>query len=222
MGDTITIIKTIHDTLRISNTDTLETLSKVDSFYNSAWSRLIIMGSIIGIVIPLIYALYQRQLYKQNKKELSSEINSELVELKKEVHEVINIEITKKITEFNERLDKKVSAIDGGTFHIQGSSHIQQKNYYQAFVDYVTASSLYIKGEDYLNLQVLLKSIYNQCIPQLTKEQIEELKSTEVANIDTLIETLKKNNSNGIFTEHIRLILKALNNLKKTDKEVSK
>ena len=45
--------------------ETIDLVNKVDSFYNSAWDKLIIVGSlafgIVGIVVPFIIQWYQKR-----------------------------------------------------------------------------------------------------------------------------------------------------------------
>ena len=65
MKDSIqTVIKTIEKT----SDNGIELINKVDSFYNSAWDKLIIIGTfsfaIIGILVPFIIQWYQKQTLK--------------------------------------------------------------------------------------------------------------------------------------------------------------
>jgi len=219
MGDTITIIKTIHDTIRVANADTLETLTKVDNFYSSAWDKLVAIGTIIGIIIPIIYALYQRRLYSLNKKELTDEINTELESIKSELDNLVNKKIEEKFALHISELNKKMSALDASTFHIQGRDNVLRKAYEDAYIDFVTASNGYLKGEDYLNLGITLKVICDHVLPHMNAKQVEQLKTTKVADIDDLIKKLEKADEKGIFTTQIRLLLKSINELNERAKQ---
>ena len=83
--DSSSIIRIVHDTIRVSNNEALDILNKTDSFYRSSWANLLAVASIIGIAVPIVSAWYQKKLYNQNKKELSEyafkQIKNTLTEL---------------------------------------------------------------------------------------------------------------------------------------------
>jgi LPS O-antigen subunit length determinant protein (WzzB/FepE family) len=65
MSDTLkTIVKTVEKT----TDNSIDLINKVDSFYNSAWDKLIIVGSIafaiIGILVPYVIQWYQKKTLK--------------------------------------------------------------------------------------------------------------------------------------------------------------
>ena len=59
-------------------TDTLEIINRIDQFYDSAWDKLIIIGTIsfgiVGIVVPLIIQWYQKKSLKLSEENLKTEI----------------------------------------------------------------------------------------------------------------------------------------------------
>jgi hypothetical protein len=79
--DTVIVIKKVHDTITVTAKDyqPIELINKVDSFYNSAWSKLTVTVTllfiIVGIVIPLIIQWYQKKQLKLSEENLINDID---------------------------------------------------------------------------------------------------------------------------------------------------
>ena len=77
-------LQTILDTVRTSSSNGLDILEKVDTFYNNAWNKLIIVGSvaitIVGIVVPLIIQWYQKRTLKLSEELLKKSITTQTAE----------------------------------------------------------------------------------------------------------------------------------------------
>lgn len=79
MSDTLhTIINAIQD-----NADrSIDLIDKVDNFYNNAWNKLILFGSIlfaiVGVFIPLVIQWYQKRTLKLSEETLKNNLKKEL------------------------------------------------------------------------------------------------------------------------------------------------
>src|SRR3989338_5044387 len=56
--------------------------TEVNSFYDSAWTKLIIVISILGIILPVIIQFFQRKDLKELSKNLKENFDSKLIQLK--------------------------------------------------------------------------------------------------------------------------------------------
>ena len=213
MPDTLEMVRIVHDTVRINNTNTMDVLNKVDAFYNHSWNNLLTIGAIIGVVIPLLYALYQRRLYILNKKELSEEINRELAEIKETAVKEVKNSLDSIINELETKINRKIQTVDARHFHLQGSQLLDKGDYKGAFRDYCYAASAYNDGEDYLNLQSVLSLMYLSCLPQMSKKDYNDLIGNGTTEVDPLIEKINNNDSKSYFTQHIRNLKQAINDL---------
>lgn len=172
--------------------DTLEILSKVNEFYESAWNKLLIIGSLIGIVIPLIVQFYQKQVLKLSEKEFEAKMNLKIIGIRKEIQEEINNKFVEKFKEFDSKIDKAKKASIAQSHHIQGVFHTQKDEFYNAIKDYINAAKNYSYCEDDFNLKRVLENI-SITLDELKKEDLENLK--DIDNIDlslTIIEIQKK------------------------------
>lgn len=97
MKDTTKIADTV--VKAVDSTNYLDLLERVHGFYDSAWDKLLIIGSLIGIVIPVLYALYQRRIYNVSKKELFEEVKLEISQIRTELNETVKSELQSKVNE---------------------------------------------------------------------------------------------------------------------------
>ncbi|MFD0939361.1 hypothetical protein [Pedobacter boryungensis] len=93
--DTIRTIKTVHDTVFVNSKDSqsLDLINKVDTFYNNAWTKLAVTVTllfiIVGIVVPLIIQWYQKKQLKLSEDRLLADISvktsESLIQLEKNI-----------------------------------------------------------------------------------------------------------------------------------------
>jgi hypothetical protein len=197
----------------------IDLINKVNSFYNSAWDKLLIFGSIslfvVGIIIPIVIQWYQKREMKANEAMLKKEIESQISKIKEDLLVEMNTKIKEAIDENKSKLIQLLARTEAIGFHIQGNSNLNNKDYTRALADYIIASEKYLIAKEYLNLQRLLIAILNSCIPKITMQTIEEIKTTHEADLEKLIAKLNESNENNIFTDIIRKINLAVSSLKK-------
>jgi hypothetical protein len=220
MGDTLhTIIETINNT----EVNGINLINKVDSFYKSAWDKLILIGSIafgvIGIIVPYVIQWYQKKTLKISEELLKKEIENTTLKLKSEILSEVNFTIEERIKSFEDKIKKLNLTTKASTLHLQGIQRLTSDTHANAMADFINAAQLYLICEDFSNLQVLLKAISETCLAKLCLEEIEDIKISHNADLEKLLTELDKKNNNGMFSLIIREIRLKLKKLPKIIKD---
>lgn len=190
------ILKSIpNDTISINNSSIspLELVSKVDSFYNNAWTKLVVLFGIIGVIIPIVIGLIQ---YIKNKKELEY-LKAEILEnLKKEINDYL---INEK-QEINNFLDKKIAIIqnatEGVSYSIQATLLLEKKEYEKAYLDYINCMTCFLVGEEFSNFRETKKEFIEKCVPNINLNMLKSpymqaaIKYSDYYQSDKLLERL--------------------------------
>jgi hypothetical protein len=220
MTDTL---KTLIKVIESKSSDSIDLLNKVDSFYNSAWDKLILIGTlsfaVVGIVVPFVIQWYQKKTLKLSEDLLKKEIENQTIKIKEEIIQELNQKLEEKINEYEEKINVLNASTNAKAFHIQGNIQIEKGFHQLALADYVTAAFDYLICDDYQNLQTVLNSISTNCIAEISIEEIEDLKTMTGSDIFSLIEELEKKNNNGALTRIIRDIRMKLQKAPKTIKD---
>lgn len=195
----------IVDTLILKQNENYDLLNKVDTFYQSAWTKLMISGSIsfaiIGIIVPLILQWYQRKIALDSINVVKSELKSELVletEKQRNIMDTLLKEYEVKIEEKIIRLRKSTSA---QTFHLQGVQAWNDKQMVLATKDFIQAANLYSQTKDDLNLKTILNALIEVCSAGLKKDDISQLELRGI-KFERLFQQLQ-NSKNPLLTEPI-------------------
>lgn len=203
-------LKVLDKFIESKSNDVIDLITKVDTFYNSAWQKLIIVGSVafafIGIVLPLIIQWYQKKTLSLSEELLKKEIESQVQQIKSKIIYEINHEIEEKFIENKKEISNLYSSTNAKAFHLQGNLMLEKKLYPSALEDYITASFSYLKCNDYQNLQTVLYLIDNSCMPYISLEDLDDIKTISGSDLNLLIEELKEKDVNGSLTKIIRNI----------------
>ena len=193
--------------------EAIEIINSVEQFYNSAWDKLIFVISIsvvfLGFFIPLIINWWQKRSLKIAEDSLKDDLTK-----------FITDEFIKKSEKLEELFDKKMSAVEAKTFHLQGNIHENDELYDRALTSFIIAGYKYLQGEDFVNL-IRINNLIITTMPKLTEEQLEELE-TEDKQPSGYIKELEENNVNGIFHDVIKDIKRAITKIKKQKKPAIK
>jgi len=107
----------------------LDVVYYVNNFYQQAWDKLIwaigsilaIVGTIVGVVIPLVIQHYQKERAKDSEDRLRTEIGEAKLEMKiqiasaiKEAREEIDVAVKSLITSTREDISNSVEVASGG------------------------------------------------------------------------------------------------------------
>lgn len=222
MKDTIqTIIKTVES----SSLDGIELINKVDSFYNSAWIKLIVSGSlalaVIGLLVPYLIQWYQKKNLKISEELLKRDIEKQSLKLKSELLNDINKTLEEKIQEFERKLEKMQASTYARAHHLQANSQSNDGHFLEAYADYCYSAQEYLFCEDFDNLNIVLKIIFNDCLPELSLEEINDVKISDGYDLELLLENVKGKDVNGTFGGIIGQIRLKLSKMPKTIKEKS-
>jgi hypothetical protein len=220
MKDSIqTVIKTIEKT----SDNGIELINKVDSFYNSAWDKLIIIGTfsfaIIGILVPFIIQWYQKQTLKTSENLLKKEIETQILKIKFEILAEITIAFEEKLNVFENKIEQFNASSTARTFHLQGNGQLNNGLIKEALADYITAAQNYSICEDFINLQNMLKAILDNCLHKLSKEEIEDLKISHNRSLEKMLDIISSKDDKKVFNIIIRDIRYKLSKLPKTIKD---
>lgn len=170
----------------------LDIVTKVDSFYNSAWTKLIwVLGAfftVLAILGPLFLNWYQKRRAEYEQEKIEDN-------LKKYIDE--------KFKENQKKVDKELHKNIGMIMHVQGNVVLNQYPY-EAINCYFYAIKDYLKANDSQNVGIVLKSIYNYINKEeIKREDINTLENYFNISIINLIEEVSKETDN-----HVRILNK--------------
>jgi len=179
--------------------ETTEAFSLIKEFYNNAWHDLLIIVSgaaaamvlIMGIVMPLLLQWIQS---KREEKEIQN--------IKNMANETINKKLTEIENRFNE-LEKNINLVHGGVYFSQvdpGDKPVI------SFFSYLKALECFLKAEHGYNINRTFKFLidYSVKTENIGNEEIKK----KYYDVISLIE---KNNINGIYTDRLNELKKAIN-----------
>jgi len=210
--------------------DPNQVLEAVNAFYSDAFSNLITLTVAVmglgGVVIPIVVYLIQFSYFRVEQDRIKSQIEDTIKKeteemrlelLAKNQEDMLNLE-KKLYDELTSKLDQKMTAINGGVYHVQGVISLNEKSYGQATVDFVTAATLSIKGKDEMNGRKELNILIEQCLPNLYNSDFDDFDLDKP--ISSLMAALQTNNENRRFSEEIRAIKSLVKKTREKYKQV--
>ena len=211
--------------MEITNIDFSVLLNMVDTFYNNAFNRLIILLAIVGVLWPIILKAYSDYRVKIKEEKLEKRLAEKIQNLNKKNLELINKEndaniegIDKFISKKLKGIDIKLSASRGLLWHVQGNLDYEKGNYSSALEDFFLAFGDYFNGKDELNLQKILTNI-KSCYKMV--EDLSLLEKVENQHLE-LIKKLYEINENKRYANAIVDIEKDFDSAKKRIKKGKK
>ncbi len=197
MKDTL---NTILQAIQNNSDKSLDVLEKVDIFYNNAWSKLIIFGSIlfglVGIFVPLFIQWYQKRTLKLSEETLKNK-------LKQELTNELTTTITKKFEENEKKLKILNASANAKILFSQAKFSTEKNSYKGALGEIVTASVSSLECDDFRTLQELLDFMINNCLPHLSIEEINDLKTANVCDLHNFLDELTKKDDRAMFQTKI-------------------
>ncbi len=203
--------------------ETIDLISKIDAFYNSAWEKLIIIGTlsfaVVGIIVPLIIQWYQKKSLKISEELLKKDFEEQAESIKSEILESFQHVIDKKIEEFESRIARMNASNTAKTFHLQANNETDNA---KALGDYLFAAKNYLICDEFSNLQVILSYILSGIMPVLSQEEVNDLPITHNVDLAKLLNEIEIKDNNGALTILIRQIRHKLTKLPKTIQDKNK
>jgi hypothetical protein len=207
----------VENTQKISDNN-VDIITKIDAFYNNAWNKLIILGSVlfavVGIFVPLFIQWYQKRTMKLSENEVK-------IKLKKEISEDLLKEIELKFKENEKKIEMINSSANSKILFSQAKFSIEKNSYKVALSESIAASYFSMECNDYKILQEILDFIHNNCLSYLSIEEIEDLKIANICDLNLFLERLSKKDDRAIFQARIGEIKVRISKLPKLIKEKS-
>lgn len=168
--DSLSNLKRI-DKIQLKLDESADIISSVNEFYDSAWTKLIVVITLLGVILPIIIQYFQRknnkEMFKQSMNEFRSEIESKITILNGENERKFN-EITEKyqqeIIKIQSLHEKQVMETDGSIFYLQGRVRYSEKNYKNALIDFLNAANNYNNTSNYERAKVMLEFIHGSIL----------------------------------------------------------
>ena len=116
--------------------------TEVNNFYDSAWLKLLIVITILGIILPILVQYFQRKNYKELAENLKKSFDNKL-DILKDNYELridkIVTEYEKNLKELESKNDKAMYEIDANTYYLQGRSLMLERSFVPAVFSYLKA-----------------------------------------------------------------------------------
>jgi hypothetical protein len=186
----------------------MDFVAKIDSFYNSAWTKLAILFGLIGVIIPLMITYIQSKRNEKEKENLMKELKAEL----KSEMEIQVKEFKSEIDDFLEtELDKMQHASEGVSYQIQSDIYYDKQQYKEAYAESINAMTCYCVGDDYNNFLNAMDDLLKKRIDKVKKNDLEKIVTeySEYYDINKLIERIEKLNDNK-YSAHISKLKEAI------------
>ncbi|OXB22984.1 hypothetical protein B0A80_13415 [Flavobacterium tructae] len=214
MTSLITFIKTIPTEVVPSPpitplNETLEILTKVNEFYDSAWTKLIFLlagaFTILGIIMPFVIQHFQNKALKASEKELESKLTMQVTLLKKTLEEELSVLVQDKFAELEKKIEKVTQSSTAQIHHVQGNQNFAKKDFKEAVKDFLKASLNYAKCKHLSNLNRTLANVA-LCIKSLSIVEIQNLKEVQSIDVNKYLETINKVEGTGAVRDLIHRI----------------
>lgn len=193
-------LKTLIQAIQSSSDKSLEIIEKVDTFYNNAWGKLVIFGAIlfgiVGVFVPVFIQWYQKRTLKLSEETLKNR-------LKQELTDELTLTISKKFEENEKKLKILNASANAKILFSQAKFSAEKNSYKGALGEIVTASVSSLECDDFRTLQELLDFMINSCLPNLSIEEINDLKTANICDLHQFLEDLTKKDDRAMFQTKI-------------------
>ena len=216
-------LKNVVDSLtaKLQTVDNIDYLNQIDSFYNSAWDKLVLTGSIViglvGIAVPILIQFWQQRNLETQEKNLKGAIERQIAKAKEELKDMIQDLIKKEVDSLGIKQEESFDNIEGKLLQIQGNLFYDKDNK-SALHSYVRAVRQYLKGN---NAALLVRTLAMTSRIIKTFKTEEELRTAEDFlnfKVADLIDDVSKSKFNVLCENEIIGIKQSIKNIGKTNK----
>ncbi|WDO11554.1 hypothetical protein MH928_09435 [Flavobacterium sp. WW92] len=188
----------------------IDILNQVNEFYNSAWEKLLVVGTIaltiVGIIAPIMMQWYQKRTLKLSEEHLREvlrkEIESSKIQLKEEIEALVNEKFKKSKNSLKRKSKILYNNSEGGLYFIQANNQMDDKKYYQATLSYGTAIDYYRKAKNFVSIQDILPYLVD-CLKKIKKTDINELKKVDNVDLDKILTKVLNTDKYGVVRNAI-------------------
>jgi hypothetical protein len=142
MIDTAQLTKTIHDTIYIKGAEAYDLVNKVDTFYRSGWTNLVIIGSLLIVTIggglPLFVDYLKKKQYALDKANFQKYIDDTLSANKASLDVEVNTKIANSIQEYSTYVDAITNRLRAAQSFLFGNSYLKDKDYMNAYMHFMS------------------------------------------------------------------------------------
>lgn len=183
----------------------LDIVSKVNSFYNSAWIKLIWVIGTFFVILTILGPIFINKYQKRQAKLEQEKIEMNLKQYIDDKFEDIK-------SDLNEEMDKNYHHNMAMSMHIQGNLYLKDENKSDAYAinNFVSAAESYIKADDSRNLKTVLNLIYNYLKDEnTTSKEINKVETYyDISIIDLINKVSKQMDDNMKILNDLRYIYK--------------
>jgi len=194
-----------------------ELINQINDFYNSAWEKLLIFGSvaftIIGIIVPLLIQWYQKKTLSIRETEIKAHFEKEIQIIKEELKKDMKLLLTEEIKVFEDKAMKIKNNSEGGLYHIQANNAFENNDHYEALRSYVASSMWYLEGDNYYQLRCVLEAI-EECLDHVKKIDMHNIKQHDSLDFDLVLTKTLQKEITGTFKDLISDIRRKITELK--------
>ena len=169
--------------------------TEVNNFYDSAWLKLIIVITILGIALPIIIQYFQRKNYKELAENLRNSFDDKLDILKENnelrIDKIVN-EYNTNLKELETKNDMVMFEIDANTYYLQGRSLMLERSFIPAVFSYLKAI-----------LTLKKCNRVDRIIPNLNnlKRALTNVEPDKMDILDRVLQTKLENNFESLIDE---------------------
>ena len=202
-----------------TNTTVFDVWQKVDQFYSTSWSHLLIYTSVlvalVGVIVPILIQSYQTRLFRSEETALLEKLRAQIatdlkiassaLEAADKVREKTVLDrIADESKKLEERIAETRSEALGSVYHIQGNQLEERKDHFGAVVSYSKACREYLGAKNEADLRRVLNGITNRYLSDVTREAVQEADSPSLQfELAELIKVLQGANEHGKYRDDI-------------------
>jgi hypothetical protein len=206
----------LNDSVQRAAINGLDVLEKVDTFYNNAWDKLVLFGSIlfavVGVFLPIMIQWYQRRAIRLSEVQLRDRIKTDLrTELLTSIAEKFEIN--------DKQIQSLISSANSKILFAQAKFSLEKNAYGGALAEFVASGYSSMEGNDYRTLQEILDYILKNCLQNLSIEEINDLRTAGICDFTKFVDDLAKKDDRAMFQSKIGDIKVKLSKLPKTVSE---
>lgn len=181
----------------------MEIINQVNEFYNSAWEKLIVVGTvafgIIGVALPLLIQWYQKKSLSLSEEKIKNHFSLEVSALKDSIRDDVKTILAEEIEKFEGKVNKMANGLDAKVFHLQAQNLLDKGEYASSLGDFIEAGRFYLTADEFNNVQAVLDTIEDFLLKHVTKKEIENNNITHSMNLHELIAKIKVAETKGAF-----------------------
>lgn len=205
-----------------------DVISQINDFYDSAWLKLIIVITILGILIPIIAQYFQQKNLKELTEFIRNQMNDGLDIKISELKNYNKTEIDKTILELNTSFKKLehnnemlTSEIDASLFFLQGQNSFGKKEFVDSTKDFLKCTYYWLNTERIERIEVMIGNIIISLKRLKTKAEIEKvdkaLSQSFKMSLDEILDYMKNHKYHVSYSSKFEDVIKEIERLKKSN-----